>query len=133
MNDTTTTEGARRLTGCPWPTGIHRYVLGTCSRCGQEDPNPPSNPGGFTSADDEPIPYVPTEAADTAEAMHVKYGQEVDALLRSLDVRDALEAVREYAHQALVALNDEHEGAMREAVGHMAERARQVVIVVRSW
>lgn len=68
MNTTPTTGPvAPTLTGCPWPSGIHRFVLGACTRCGQEDPNPPHGirrlPDGFTEdlADsDAPVPYVPT-------------------------------------------------------------------------
>lgn len=69
MTDTTTRpESSRRLTGCPWPTGIHRFVLGVCTRCGTDDLNPVSNRGGFTDADDLPIPYTPTDEAEWADA-----------------------------------------------------------------
>lgn len=102
MNDTThRPEAGRRLTGCPWPTGIHRFILGTCTRCGTDDLNPVSNRGGFTDQDDQPVPYVPTEAAALADAMEVVFPEgPSDNSANSADVladaiRDALQAVRE--------------------------------------
>lgn len=97
MYDTTDQPApGRRLTGCPWPTGIHRFVLGVCTRCGTDDLNPQASRGGFTDQDDQPITYVPTEAADQADAMVWSPPTEADVLADR--IRDALQAVREAAY-----------------------------------
>lgn len=101
MNDTThRPEAARRLTGCPWPTGIHRFVLGVCSRCGTDDLNPVANRGGFTDADDQPIPFVPTPEATMADAMVTLFDRPLD--LAVLDPNREARIVAQVAVEAIV-------------------------------
>jgi hypothetical protein len=135
MNDTTDRpEAARRLTGCPWPTGIHRFVLGVCSRCGTDDLNPLVSRGGFTDQDDQPIPYVPTEAAALADAMRWT-PEELEDLAsgRVPSLVSMLDEARAHLDEAHQDLADEDEGCLRRHLEALEPLAARMAALVRSW
>lgn len=69
---------------------------------------------------DAPVPYIPTDYPDPVDAT-------------PLDFRAGLARIRDWANMAEEALDDEHEGNVREAVALLSEEARGLLSLVRSW